>query len=134
MPGSSAAVAELKPTARSAKTNGTTAFLGRIDGRSRLARRLRDLEREHALPFGGIAACTPEQRVKLELVAMLRLRAELLRDDIAAGKPGIDEDLVRVANALRREVGALERMRARVPNVPAHGDSIVDLLRKTAIP
>lgn len=106
MPANGAIEAELKPTARSRKTNGKAAFLGKVDGRSVVARRQRDLERAYAAELGG--DLTIWQRVKVAQAAALTVRAEQLQAAIAGGDPEIDdEDLVRVANALRRELADL---------------------------
>lgn len=103
MPESTAAFAEFMPTARSAKTNGSQRFLEKVDGRSASARRQRDLEHAYTADIGG--ELTTWQRVKIGQAAALTVRAEQLQSAISRGDPDISDDaLVRVANALRREL------------------------------
>lgn len=98
--------ASMKPEARSRKTNGSTAFLGKVDGRSVIARRYRDLVTAYTEQLGG--ELTTWQAVKVSQLAGLTVRAEQLQTQIATGDPDFDDDaLVRVENALRRSAAEL---------------------------
>lgn len=102
----SAEIAAMKPQGRARKTNGKTPFLGKVDGRSVAARRFRDLEQTFRAELGGKISTL--QGMRVANAAALTVRLEQLHTAIAAGDPGIsDEDLVRVSNALRRELSDL---------------------------
>jgi hypothetical protein len=110
----------MKPEARSRKTNGKSIFLGKVDGRSVIARRYRDLERAYSAELGGNLSLW--QQVKVSQAASLTVRAEQIQSAIAAGHTTInDEDLVRVANALRRELVDLGLDRNPTPARPDLG-------------
>ena len=117
MQSDSLAIADFKPHARSRKTNGSAAFLGPVDGRSRPARRHRDLVRAFTDALGGRESLTTGQRVKVEQAAGLAVRAELLQAATARGEDVDNEDLVRVANTLRRELSdlGLDRKASKAP-------------------
>ena len=106
MPATSEAIDTMKPQGRSRKTNGSTAFLGKVDGRTAAARRYRDLVRAYTDELGGNLSAL--QGIRVDHAAALTVRLEQLHTAIAAGGQDVsDEDLVRVSNALRRELSAL---------------------------
>ena len=108
---------ELRPQARSRKTNGKAAFLGRVDGRGFFARRHCDLVRAFAAELGG--NLTSSQAIRVNQAAVLSVRAELLQAQIARGDLAInDEDLIRISNALSRELIALGLAPALQPCEP----------------
>ncbi|MQA64501.1 MAG: hypothetical protein GEU76_01145 [Alphaproteobacteria bacterium] len=101
----SPATASFKPEARSRVTNGKTLFLDRTDGRSRAARRFRDLLRAFLDKTGGRHADT------CRALAAMCMERERLESKMAAGEV-IDTDLLlRLASEIRRSqerVGLLE--------------------------
>jgi hypothetical protein len=114
-----------KPEARSRVTNGKDLFFERIDGRSRTARRFRDLLDELARDLGG-SLTTGEQAV-LRQAAGLLLRAEQLQAEIVKGSVPIDADeIVRTANASTRLLASLRaNRRRREPPPPSPLDGLV---------
>lgn len=110
MPADALAEAERSPLSRSAVTNGTRRF-GAADGRSRNARRLRDLEHDLAAPLGALATLAPSERMRVQSAAALSLRLEDVRSGLARGSRDVsDEDLVRLSNGLARELSAIDRL------------------------
>ncbi|MEZ0020066.1 hypothetical protein [Sinorhizobium fredii] len=134
MPADSAVITKPSPTVRSRITNGSSCFLGKVDGRSALARRQRDLQHAYAEDLGN--DLTAAQRVRVAQVAALTVRAEMLQAAIANGEPVVDEDLVRVSNALRRELADLGLKGSRASAAPVEPDAdgpgarILALLRR----
>lgn len=70
----------------SAVTNGSTLFLGTVDGRTPIARRYADLPRELEAERGGSAALSVTAREAARAYAGLAVRLEQLHTDIAAGR------------------------------------------------
>jgi hypothetical protein len=127
-----ATIATPLPATRSRLSNGSSLFLGKVDGRSALARRQRDLQRAYAAELGG--TLTTAQMARVAQVAALQVRAEQLQAAIANGDPIRDEDLVRVTNALRREIADLGLGRNGIAPIdtgaPVSGSKILDILRR----
>ena len=95
-----AATASPSPTNRARITNGSALHLGRVDGRSPVARRWRDL---YAAFIDGIDADGSTVVTLLcRRAATLAVRAEQLEADLANGIKLDGLEYVRVANALNR--------------------------------
>lgn len=130
MSATSSPVAPRSPQARSALSNGKRAFVA-ADGRSREARLLRDREHELAEPFGGLEGLATPVRLRVSVAAALSVRLEQVRSQMASGVASAsDEDLVRLANGLGRELAALERLASK--RKPEGGDPLADYLRDKA--
>lgn len=100
-------------TARCAFSNGKRPFLA-ADGRSPQGRLLRDREHELAAPLGGMKALGLVDRLKVQAAALLSVRLELARSELARGESmTTDQDLVRISNALGRELADLEEITSR---------------------
>lgn len=73
------------PRQRSAVSNGKL-FLGRVDGRSDIARRFSDLITDLEAERGGTDALGVIERQAVRAFAMLSVQRELIEADMAAGK------------------------------------------------
>ena len=74
------------PRHRSRLTNGTTLFLGDVDGRSAIARRFGDLVSELEAERGGRAAMGSVQRQAVRAYATLCVERERIETKMAAGE------------------------------------------------
>jgi len=113
-PAASPTSAGFKPEARSRVTNGKQLFLGAVDGRSREARRWRDLYHSFLNQTGN----KHDQMVRS--LASLVLRREQLDARIAVGED-IDTDL------LLRLCGTINRTMAKLGIVADDEDEGVDV-------
>ena len=89
-------IAAVKPTARSRVTNGKQLFVADVDGRSRQARRWRDLYRDFHGQTGG------RHEVLVRTLASLCLQREEIDSRLARGEPVDTSELVSVAGAISR--------------------------------
>jgi len=80
------------PAFRSAVTNGSALFLEDVDGRSRQARRFRDILASLVSDLGGLESLSEQQRQLARRGAFLSLQCELLEGKAVAGED-IDLDL-----------------------------------------
>lgn len=112
-PADSADVAALKPAARSAISNGTRLLVG-IDGRSRPARRLRDLFLHYMAETGG------KREQECRSLASLILTRESLDAALARGEPVEPMDLVRVCGAISRALVRLGLVAENEPELVPH--------------
>src|ERR1700678_101452 len=78
-----------------------------IDGRTRSARRFRDLFAAFADSLGGEAGLSEADRALVRMAASLTIQSEAMQADAAKGLDVNAEDLVRVANSLARVLGRL---------------------------
>jgi hypothetical protein len=92
---------QCKPTARSRITNGAQLFFVAVDGRSRMARRWRDLFREYMTR----TECRHEQMCRS--LASLIVRREQLDASIANGGDADIGELVRLTGAINRTMRVL---------------------------
>jgi hypothetical protein len=115
MPNAHRAIGLYSRTNRSRKTNGTSMFLGQVDGRSAISRRVRDLERGYlsSLP----EPVTTAQRSLVSSLAAIQVRLELLQASIARGEVISDHELVRLSRAHR---AALSDLGLTKPTEPKH--------------
>ena len=114
MPADSSSIAPRPATARARATNRPGSFSG-ADGRSAGARLLRDMEAALAAPLGGWSTLTSTERLFVTSAAVLSVRLDQLRNQLANGGPVDDEQATRLAHALRKELAALDHL-ARAKN------------------
>jgi hypothetical protein len=88
---------------RSALSNGTRLFLGKVDNRSTLARRLADLIRDAEAERGGPGAMTVTQRAAVRAFAMLCVEREAMETARAAGEPFDAELYGQLADRMDRQ-------------------------------
>lgn len=94
-PADSKSLVERKPTACSRITNGNQLFVG-VDGRTRDARRWRDLFRQFMAETGN-----RNETLCRSLASMVIMR-EALDAALAKGEPVDPQDLIRVCGAISR--------------------------------
>lgn len=115
-------IASRPPTVSCALTNGKRPFLA-ADGRSPQGRLLRDREHELAAPLGGLADLSLGDRLRVQAAALLSVRLELARSEVARGESTTtDQDIVWISNSLSRELAELEEAAVRHAQAaaPAH--------------
>ena len=95
-----------KNTARSRITNGSKLLSG-IDGRTRLARRLRDIQDELLSELGR--APTQEDMILAREIAALTVRSEGLQAAIVKGEEVNMQQAIAASNQLRRLLRSLSR-------------------------
>lgn len=111
-PADSPATASLKPEARSRVSNGKTLFLDRVDGRSRAARRFRDLLADFLDKTHGRHADV------CRALAAMCVQREGLEAKIARGE-AIDTDLLlRLSSEIRRSQERLGLIAATADDEP----------------
>ena len=86
------AITERSATTRSAVSNGSTLFVEDVDGRSREARRFRDVLAEIVSDLGGADRLSEAQRQLARRCALIATECERLEARAVAGE-GIDLDL-----------------------------------------
>lgn len=77
--------ARRKPAARSRVSNGSSLFLGEVDGRGAVARRLHDILAEIVSDLGGADTLSEAQRQLARRAATLSIQCELIEAELAAG-------------------------------------------------
>ena len=107
MTATSTTIAACKPEARSRVSNGKALFLSKIDGRSLVARRFRDILAAIVSDLGGPDQMSEGQRQLARRAASLSVQSELAEADMARGDAVGLDDYVRGVNALCRTLGAL---------------------------
>lgn len=88
---------------RSAVSNGTSLFLGDVDGRSALARRFRDLVLELEAERGGADAMGSVQRQAVRAYATLCVERERIETRMAAGETINAEGYGQLADRMDRQ-------------------------------
>jgi hypothetical protein len=96
---------------KSAVTNGTVLFDG-TDGRSKQARRLRDLILAFTAELGG-ADLSPTEEMVIGNAALAKMKTEELSAKMAAGEDVSDEDCVRIGNLSSRATRDLHAAKAK---------------------
>jgi hypothetical protein len=117
MPTDSPSIAARPTNCRSRVTNGKRLLAG-CDGRSRNARRYRDLLADMACDLGGAANLSTAELAILRQAAGLVLRSEQIQADVVNGRPVDADEAVRLANASARLLAAL-RSKQGQRNKPA---------------
>jgi hypothetical protein len=113
----SATVANRMPSTRNAVTNSSRLHRRGIDGRSREARRFRDLFERFAESLGGESRLTEAERTLARTAASLAVKAEAMQAAVADGQDVDSEQLVRVSNSLARVLGKFGVRRDAAPTV-----------------
>jgi hypothetical protein len=106
-------MAAVKPTARSRITNGKALFVG-VDGRSRQARRFRDIYRDLLEQTGG------RSEALVRSIAGLCVQRELIESRLARGEPVDTAELVSVA-------GAISRLATKIGILDEESEDVTDL-------
>jgi hypothetical protein len=86
MPKVRKALADKTAATRSRVTNGKKFFLSDVDGRSALARRVRDVASAIAGDLGGADALTEAQMQLIRRATLIAVSCERMESDAAAGK------------------------------------------------
>jgi hypothetical protein len=121
------ALAGRPPTLRSAITNGTRLHAKGVDGRTRDARRFRDLVASFAESLGGFATLNDSDQVLVRNAAGLAVKAERLQAAIVKGEDVDAEQLTRLSNCVSRVLGQLGVKRVRRDQTPSLGEYIASL-------
>ena len=103
----SATITVPKPTARSRLTNGRELFLGEVDGRSREARRYRDVYAGLVAHLGGDDVVTDPRRHLAKRASALVVWTEVEESKLATGETLDIGTYTTAINALRRLLGDL---------------------------
>ena len=90
------------PTYCAQATNDPTSFLGEVDGRSREARRFRDVTVGLVQQLGGQDMISAAELHLIRRAAALIVHAELLETRMANGAPLALDEHTKLANTLRR--------------------------------
>ena len=115
-------IAPPPPTSRSRVSNGSDMFLGDVDGRSREARRFRDVYAALVAHLGGEAHASEAKRHLAKRASALVVWAETEEARLAAGA---DLDVSRyttAVNTLRRLLGDLGLERVARDVTPSLGE------------
>ncbi len=107
MPSDSTAVATPSPTTRSRLTNGNDLFLGEVDGRSREARRYRDVYSGLVAHLGGADIVTEPRRHLAKRASALVVWCEVEEAKLATSADLDIATYTTAINALRRLLGDL---------------------------
>jgi len=102
-------IAERLPSTRNAVSNGSRLHRRGIDGRTRPAKRFRDVFESFAASLGGMAGLSEADRALARTAASLAVKAETMQAEVAAGGEVDAEQLVRVSNSLSRVLGRLRK-------------------------
>lgn len=89
---------------RSALSNGTTLFLGAVDGRSETGRVFADLVSDLTAERGGVEALSVTQRMAIRQYATLAMLREQLTSDMASGTPVEPQTVMQLGNDMARQV------------------------------
>ncbi len=107
MPSDSAVNTAASPTTRSRLTNGRELFLADVDGRSREARRYRDVYVALIAHLGGEAHASETKRHLAKRASALIVWAEIEEARLATGETLDVQTYTTAVNALRRLLGDL---------------------------
>ncbi len=107
------AIAERMPSNSNAVTNGSRLHRRGVDGRTRDARRFRDLFESFAASLGGEARLSEADRALARTAASLTVKSEFMQAEVAAGGEVDAEQLVRVSNSLSRVLSRLVKRQPR---------------------
>ena len=124
MPAENTPTTVLKPTARSAVTNGTRSFLTRGGELSVVGRRWRDIYSQIVEDRGGADMLSEGERQLARRCATLAIEAEIMEDTRAAGGELDLEGYIALTNAIGRALGRLGLRRAPRNITPRLSDII----------
>ena len=92
---------------RSRVSNGTSLFMGNLDGRSAAARRLRDLLDDYLADLGGVENVSAMEQDLARAAAGLATRREQIEAALVRGEEVNSEEWVRIVNSENRTLGNL---------------------------
>ena len=92
---------------RSRVSNGTSLFMGSLDGRSVAARRLRDLLDDYLADLGGPENTSAMEQDLARAAAGLAVRREQIEAALVRGEEVSSEEWVRIVNSENRTLGNL---------------------------
>jgi len=121
----SPAIATMKPRARSRVSNGSATFLERADGRSRLARRYRDILGQIISDIGGDPS--EAQSIIAKRSATIAVWCELAEARMAKGENLNITEFTTATNALRRllaDLGLERRSRDISPSLEVYSQRL----------
>jgi hypothetical protein len=101
------------PSTRNAVSNGSRLHRRGIDGRTRDAKRFRDLFESFARQLGGEAHLSEADRALARMAASLTVKSEAMQAQVAKGGEVDAEQLVRVSNSLSRVLSRLVKRQPR---------------------
>ncbi|GEP07610.1 hypothetical protein [Methylobacterium oxalidis] len=130
-------MAPSKPRARCQKsklTNGTSLFLGDVDGRSAIARRFGDLMHELEFERGGPEAMTSLQRQAVRAYAALCVERERIESDMAMGKTINGEAYGKLCDRMDRQSRRMGLPKAAERRPLAPGEVCPSSRRATPLP
>jgi hypothetical protein len=107
------AITERLPSTRNAVSNGSRLHRRGIDGRTRDAKRFRDLFESFAKGLGGEERLSEADRALARMAASLTVKSEAMQAEVAKGGEVDAEQLVRVSNSLSRVLGRLVKRQPR---------------------
>ncbi len=107
------AIAERLPSTRNAVSNGSRLHRRGIDGRTRDAKRFRDLFESFARQLGGEERLSEADRALARTAASLTVKSEAMQAQVAAGGEVDAEQLVRISNSLSRVLARLVKRQPR---------------------
>lgn len=113
-------------TTRSAVTNGSRLHAKGIDGRTRDARRFRDLVASFSESLGGESALSEAERALVRNAAGLAVKAERLQAAIVKGEDVDAEQLTRLSNCVSRVLGQLGVKRVRRDQTPSLAEYLAE--------
>jgi hypothetical protein len=119
-PATRSAIAPRSATNRSRVTNGRGLFVEAIDGRSREARRFRDVVAEIVSDLGGPDTLSEGQRQLARRAAMLSVQCEVMEGNAVAGKAIDLETFGKLTDRLGRtfqRLGLRRKQRDVTPNL-----------------
>ncbi len=128
----SATITVPKPTARSRLTNGRELFLGDVDGRSREARRYRDVYAGLVGHLGGDDVVTEPRRHLAKRASALVVWCETEEAKLAAADDLDIGSYTTAINALRRLLGDLGLERAARDVTPPLADYLATKAREAS--
>lgn len=133
MPTSHATATVTSPTNRSRITNGQELFLGEVDGRSREARRFRDVFSALIVHLGGDDHASEARAHLAKRAAALITWAEIEETKLAAGERLDVQTYTTAVNTLRRLLGDLGLDRQAKDVTPALGDYLASKAEGAAV-
>jgi hypothetical protein len=113
-----ATLADRLPSTRNAVTNGSRLHRRGIDGRTRDAKRFRDLFESFVESIRGKAGLSEADRALARMAASLTVKSEAMQAQVANGGDVDAEQLVRVSNSLSRVLGRLGKRQRRDTTPP----------------
>jgi hypothetical protein len=122
----SLALAKPLSTTRAAVSNGSRLHAKGIDGRTRDARRFRDLVASFSESLGGESALGEADKALVRNAAALAVKAERMQAAIVKGEDVDLEGLTRLSNCVSRVLGQLGVKRERRDATPSLADILAE--------